>query len=100
MKIIKTILYSIGAIFSTNMFLAGLISSVLLLESFHPTSGKPVIISIYFLLTLLFGLLAILCCKKLYLLWHKIPKKLLDNMVPSLPEQTSSPSYSKTNSEI
>ena len=48
----------------------------------------------------MFGLLAILCGKKLYSLWHKIPNKPLDNTIPSLPEQTSPPSCSQTNLEI
>lgn len=100
MKIIKTILYSIGAIYLTFLFLGGLISIIILSGSTNTISRKLIGVGICFLLTLLFGLLAILCCKKLYFLWHKIPNKPLDNIVPSFPEQTSSPSHSKTNLEI
>lgn len=100
MKIIKTILYFIGVIYSVFLFLGSLISTIVLLGSTNNTSGKLIGVSICFLLTLLFGLLAILCGKKLYSLWHKIPNKPLDNTIPSLPEQTSPPSCSQTNLEI
>ncbi len=63
MKIIKTILYSVGIIYLIPLFIGSLISVVILLNSTNTISGKLVGVGVCALLTLLFGLLAILCCK-------------------------------------
>lgn len=89
MKTIKITLLFICAVFSTLMFLCGLFSTLAIIKTADFGSGKIIVITISIFLSLLFGLLSMLCYRKMYLLIH--PKQIisLDNIItPPSPEQT------------
>lgn len=90
MKTIKITLLFICAVFSTLMFLCGLFSTIAIIKTTDFGSGKIIVITISIFLSLLFGLLSMLCYRKMYRLIHPKQTNPLDNIIaPFSPEQTT-----------
>lgn len=69
-KIVKSIFLAVIAVFASIMCLGGLFGFVVLLKEGEFQQGKAIALISYLFIIGLFGVLAIICCRKLYFMWR------------------------------